>query len=167
MSTFTASLCRCLNWAEQRTAPSSMDRPHSVRICLGPVYHPIIYRTAAIHLHTLVYDIRPQTRHGPPAPSLTSIPTPTLRGRTGRLDNFAPPSNQSAYHPAPRHEVRPRSAMAAQALDRQDPGVADRLAMVFDYFPWCRECDCWLYQSRPGVCGNLLVDWGKALVWHC
>jgi hypothetical protein len=55
--------------------------------------------------------------------------------------------------------------MAAQALDRQDSRVADRLAMVFDYFSWGGERGCWPLHFRPGVCGNFLVDRDKVLVW--
>ena len=145
-----------------------MDRPHPLRICLRPIYYPIIYRTAAVHFHTLVYHIRPQTRRGPVAPSVPIIgPTTPLRGRTSRLNNFTPPSAQCAYDSAPGREVRPRSAMAAQALDRQDSGMASRLAMVFIRFARCGERGCGRCQFRPRMCGNLFVASDGALARHC
>ena len=158
------------HWVEQRDTLPRMDRPHPLRICLGTVYHPIIRRTTAIHFHTLVYNIRPQTRHGPAAPSLPSIgPTTTLRcrGRASRLDHVSPSFTQKAYNPAPRREVRPRSAVAAQALDRQDSGMADRLAMVFFCFAWRGERGCGRYQFRSSVCRDILVEEGGRSAWSC
>ena len=48
--------------------------------------------------------------------------------------------------------------MAAQALDRQDAGVASRLAVVFIRFTRRGERSCRRHQFCPRVYGNLLVE---------
>lgn len=143
---------------EQRTTPPSMDRPHPLRICLRPIFHPIIYPTAAIHFHTVVYNIRSQARHSPPPSSPLIGRTTTRRGRTTGVNNVAPPSTHHTYGPTPRREVCPRPTMAAQALVRQDSEVADGLAVVFDRFARSGEHGCGRRQFLPGMCGNLFVD---------